>query len=416
MNRRTALKTTALLGLAGASYACQKDNSEVQDQEIDFKTILRQEVLKRSLFPDPVFIKTIELLKSGREFIVRVRSTDGAEGLAIAHTSHMPHLYPIFLNKIAPYIVGKDARNWENILEEIYVGGSNYKWQGLPLWVPQASAEFAVLDLLGKVAGKPIGELFGRIHHREISVYQANNHRRKSAEESADLILQSVEESGARAVKYKVGGRMRKNEDIPKGRTEALIPLVRKMLGDEMVIYADSNGSYDVANSVRVGKILEDHGTSFFEEPCRFDHYEETLEVANKLSIPIAGGEQEPSLSQFKWLIKHGALQVVQPDLFYFGGMIRAMKVARMAEAVGIPCTPHISGSGLGYLYMLHFVSAVKNAGPYHEFKGLNKNVPFDCPTADLRSKEGVIKVPTGPGLGIELDPDFVGKAEVVRV
>jgi len=85
-----------------------------------------------------------------------------------------------------------------------------------------------------------------------------------------------------------------------------------------------------------------------------------------------------------------------------------------MAHVAGISCTPHISGSGLGYVYMLHFVSAIQNAGPYHEFKGVNPDIPIECDTSSLTSENGVVTVPTGAGLGIKLDPDFVKKHERV--
>jgi L-alanine-DL-glutamate epimerase-like enolase superfamily enzyme len=96
--------------------------------------------------------------------------------------------------------------------------------------------------------------------------------------------------------------------------------------------------------------------------------------------------------------------------------MIRSMKVARMAHALDKSCIPHISGSGLGYLYMMHFVSALPNAGPYHEFKGFNKEIPFNCETSDLTVHDGKIKVPTGPGSGIDIDPDFVDQHQLVKV
>jgi L-alanine-DL-glutamate epimerase-like enolase superfamily enzyme len=94
--------------------------------------------------------------------------------------------------------------------------------------------------------------------------------------------------------------------------------------------------------------------------------------------------------------------------------MVRSMKVARMAHAFGRQCTPHISGS-LGYLYMMHFVSAIPNAGPYHEFKGFYNELPFECKTSSLSSDDGVVTVPTGAGLGIEIDPGFIAKHQVVR-
>jgi L-alanine-DL-glutamate epimerase-like enolase superfamily enzyme len=320
----------------------------------------------------------------------------------------MVSLYPIFQLRLQPFFKGKDAREWEQLLDEVYVYQSNYKLQNLALWVPLATIEFAVLDMLGKIAGKSMGELIGDIHHPEIAVYQANNYRGKSAEESIRLIQKEVEETQAKALKFKVGGRMSNNADDPPGRTEKLIPLVRKTFGDEMTIYADSNGSYTPDEAIRIGKLMEEYKYDFYEEPVPFDWYEETKQVADALTVPIAGGEQEPSMHGFRWLIQNNALDIVQPDIFYFGGMIRSMKVARMAAARNKVCTPHISGSGLGYLYMMHFVSAVPNAGPYHEFKGFNNALPLDSPTSSLTSKGGVVKVPTGPGLGVTIDPAYI--------
>ena len=116
----------------------------------------------------------------------------------------------------------------------------------------------------------------------------------------------------------------------------------------------------------------------------------------------------------FRWLIANDALDIVQADVYYFGGLIRCMKVARMAEALGKTHVPHISG-GLGYLYMIHFVSVIPNAGPYHEFKGLSQAIPFECKTSNLGTTGGFVTVPTGPGSGIEIDPAFIKKHAVVK-
>lgn len=371
-------------------------------------------VLKRELFPEPVIIDTLELLRLNDNFICRVRSKDGAEGISVSNNMQMVSLYPIFTRRLQPFFPGKDARNLEQLLDEVYVYQSNYKLQNLALWVPLATIEFAILDMLGKFADKSMGELIGEIHHPKIAVYQANNFRGRSAEESIEGIKKQVEETQAKALKFKVGGRM-SDPEIPPGRSEKLIPLVRKTFGDEMTIYADSNGSYDVKEAVRIGKLMEEYKFDFYEEPVPFDWYEETKMVTDAVNVPVAGGEQEPSMHNFRWLIGNEALQIVQPDIFYFGGMIRSMKVARMAAIKNMDCTPHISGSGLGYLYMMHFVSAVPNAGPYHEFKGFNNEIPLECHTSDLQSNGGVVKVPTGPGLGVEIDPDYIRKHQLVK-
>jgi L-alanine-DL-glutamate epimerase-like enolase superfamily enzyme len=387
---------------------------EASDGYSELDRVLSLPVLKRELFPDPVIIQRLELLRLGDTFLCRVISTDGAAGISVANNDQMVSLWPLFTNRLQPFFLGRDARDWEQLLEEVYVYESNYKLQGLALWIPLATIEFAVLDMLGRIAGKPLGELIGTVHHPAIDVYRANNYRGKTAEESLERIRRDVEKSQAKALKIKIGGRMSKNADYPPGRTEALVPMVRKAFGDGMIIYADSNGSYDLPEAIRIGRLLEEYRIDFYEEPVPFDWYEETRQVAGAVSIPIAGGEQEPSMRNFRWLIGNNALDIVQPDIFYFGGMIRSMKVARMAEVLGKTCVPHISGSGLGYLYMMHFVSAVPNAGPYHEFKGFNREIPLECPTSPLESEGGRVKVPTGPGTGVEIDPAYIDRHKVV--
>lgn len=416
LTRRNFLKSSALVS-AGA-VTLNSCNSSSKTQNTDYSKldeILVRPVLKKELFSSPVIIETLELLRFENNFICRVRSTDGAQGFSVGNNAQLESVWPVFTNRLQPFFIGKDARDLEKIFDEVYVYKSNYKLQNLAFWVPQATIEFAILDMLGKMAGKSIGELIGEIHNSKIAVYQANNYRGKSAEESIVLIKEHVEKTQANALKFKVGGRMSNNIDYPSGRTEKLIPLVRKTFGDEMTIYADSNGSYDSKEAIRIGKIMEDYNYDFFEEPVRFDWYEETKQVTDAITIPVSGGEQEPSMRNFRWLIGNRALDIVQPDMFYFGGMIRSIKVARMAEAYGMPCVPHISGSGLGYLYMMHFVSAIPNAGPFHEFKGFNKDIPLHCATSKLASENGIVTVPSGPGAGIEIDPDFIAKHQVLK-
>ena len=129
---------------------------------------------------------------------------------------------------------------------------------------------------------------------------------------------------------------MSRNADAMPGRTETLIPLVRKTFGDAIDIHADANSSYDPPEAIRVGKILEEAGAVYFEEPCPFDHLEDTKIVADALSIPISGGEEEFSERRFRWMIYHRGVDIVQPDLHYYGGLIRSRRVAQMAEANSI--------------------------------------------------------------------------------
>ena len=425
-NRRNFITTTVTGSLAAAipvSVYSQKPASTVSEKVIEnyekLDKILQQPIFKKDLFKSSVIIETLELLRNGNSFLCRVRSKNGEEGISVSNGGQMRSLYPIFNNLVKPFFIGKDARDLDLLLEKVYIYNLNFRLSGMALGVPLSTVEFAILDMMGKIAGKPMGELFGEIHHPKVAVYQATEYREKPVAESMELIKRDVAEYNAKALKIKVGGLMFTTNDItavgPPGRTETIIPLVRKTFGDDMILYADSNGFYDVKEAIRVGKLLEEYRFQFFEEPVPFDWYEETKMVADALSIPVAGGEQEYSLHGFRWLIANDGVEIVQPDTNYFGGMIRSMKVALMANALGKKCTPHMSGGDLGFLYMMHFVSALPNAVQYHEFKGFKTDLIFECKTSPLQSENGLVKVPTGPGLGVDLDPDFIRKYKVVE-
>ena len=199
-------------------------------------------------------------------------------------------------------------------------------------------------------------------------------------------------------------------------RDRILIPGVREHFGDDITLYADANGSYDVDMSLYIGRMLQEYNYGFFEEPVQFDYLEETKTVASNLDIVIAGGEQETSLWRFRWLIQNRALGTVQPDLVYFGGLIRSMRVARMAGLANIPCVPHISGLGLGAVYMAHFVGALPNTTEFQEYKGDKDKVPYVMTDTQQRfkAKNGYFTVPKGPGLGVVFDPEYIASMQSI--
>jgi len=417
--RRKFIKT-AFIGGVGAmlpipSWASSNKVAESTNPNYaKLDKVLQEPVFKKELFRSPVIIETLELLRYQNDFICRVRSTDGAEGYSFGNNDQMKSLFPIFVNRMQDFFIGKDARDLESLLDQVFVYQSNYKLQGLALWIPLATIEFAILDMLGRIANKPMGDLIGTVRNDTIAVYQANSERYISAELTIEHLQQELAKTKAKAIKFKLGGRMN-HPETPVGRSEKLIPLVRKTFGDDMFICADANGSYDdVKEAIRIGKLMEEYKYDFFEEPVPFDWYEETKQVADAVNIPIAGGEQEPSMHNFRWLLANDGLQIVQADMFYFGGMIRSMKVARMAEAMGKRHVPHVSG--IGYIYMMHFISAIPNAGPFHEYKSFNLDFPFECKTSSLVPENGVVRVPTGPGLGIDIDPDYIKKHTVITL
>lgn len=421
-NRREFLSKAILGGAAAASiplYSCSNNSTDCDDRsglEARYRKldeVLSQPVFKKELFSDPVIIEKLELLRYNNSFICRVTSKDGAEGLSVGH-GELRSLYPLFYTKLQPFFIGKDARNLDDIMERVYIYNLNFRFNGISLGIPVATIEFAILDMMGKIAGVPMGKLIGEIHNPEVAVYMATEFREKPLEEHIEAIRETVSQYDVKALKIKVGYQFAWTEELyykgPEGKTEKLIPRIREIYGDDMALYADSNGYYSADEAIRVGKILEEYNYRYFEEPVMYDHFEDIKKVADALTIPIANGEQDQNFVNFRWLIANDGIEIVQPDNFYFGGYIRSMKVALMAHAFGKTCIPHMSGVGLGFLYDIHFVSAIPNAGEHHETHGVRTNIPFECETSPLDIIDGKIKVPTGPGLGIVIDPDFIAK------
>lgn len=405
------------LSARAAETSGARQAAEVEARKAKLDAALARPVLKKELFSSPVIIESVDLLRLDNRYLCRVRSKDGAVGLSVAHST-MNRLYPIFLHNLRPFFLGKDARELDLILEKVFIYGFNFRYNGISLGIPLATIEFAILDLLGRMAGLPVPRLVGEIHHPHVPVYVATEYRERPLEEHFNLIKAAVAEHDFKALKIKVGTLMFMTTDMhdrgPVGKTERLIPRVREAFPG-LTLYADANGYYDVPGAIRVGRILQEHKFAYFEEPVMYDHFEDIKAVADALELPVANGEQDQSFVNFRWLLANEGLDVVQPDNYYFGGLIRSMQVARMGAACGKEVIPHMSGGGLGYLYNLHFAAAMPNAGAHHEFKGFRTHVPFECKTSPLKIVNGSIQVPTGPGWGVDLDPDFVRKHEVVK-
>lgn len=360
-----------------------------------------------------VVIDSLDLVRSGNFYFARARSNNGAEGLAFV--SEGPHvLAAIFQQLVAPFFPGKDARNIEQHVDEIYVFKWNYKYAGSAFWVPVAWAEAAIFDLLGKVSGKSIGELLGGVKRRQVPVYVSSLRRDTTPEEEVEWVGRRIAETGAKAVKLKIGGRLSHNADASPGRSEKLVALARRAWDDAMRIYIDANGSYDAAYAVEVAKMLQEHNVAFFEEPCPFEDLDETKAVADALEMPIAGGEQDASLPRFEAMARNRVVDILQPDLLYNGGFIRNHRVQVIARHYGLPLTPHSPYLGPRQALTTHYVSTLDDLPIEMEYAAALPAGSQDWYSPRLEVKDGLVDVPTGPGLGIEFAPEILRGLEAV--
>jgi L-alanine-DL-glutamate epimerase-like enolase superfamily enzyme len=275
--------------------------------------------------------------------------------------------------------------------------------------------EQSLFDLLGRTARKPAAELMGGLLRKEIPVYLSGSGRDTTAEEEVDVYVQGVATTGAKAVKFKIGGRMSANRDTYPGRTDKILELAAKQLAGKVTLMADANGSYSAAKAIEIGKRLQDMKYLWFEEPCPWEELSETKKVADALEMKVAFGEQDSSLWLFQWMIENKVMDVVQPDLNYNGGFIRAARVARMARKANMWICPHNTQTGAASVNILQFAATTPNVGPWMEYVSRAAARKETWYTPNFEIKNGVIPVPTGHGMGVEFDPDFVKKATVVK-
>jgi len=404
LDRRGFVKT-----LSGAALAATWNPRAIAGAAHDYEAPLLD---LAAVSKTPVKIASLELLRRGSNYFVRAASSDGVVG--VAPTKQVDDYIPILLRRVFPFFVGKDARDLEGLVDGVY--RQNYKMAGQAFWAPVAYTEQALLDLLGKTANKSVGALLGGVIRKQIPVYLSGSVRETKAEEEVEIYAQGLERTGAKAAKFKIGGRMSSNADAYPGRTETMVRLARKRLGDGAILSADANGSYDAARGLEVARMLRDLKYEFFEEPCPWEEKSETKKVAAARVIKIAFGEQDSSLWMFQWMIDNHVMDIVQPDLNYNGGFIRAARVARMARKAGMTIVPHNTQTGAASANILQFASAIPNIGPRMEYPWRQPLKPESWYTPQFEIRGGTIQVSAGPGLGLEIDPSYLASATRVQV
>ncbi|WP_194776782.1 mandelate racemase/muconate lactonizing enzyme family protein [Pararhodonellum marinum] len=351
----------------------------------------------------PVIIDQIEIKEAvGQQFIL-IRSKEGVQGITVLNF-RMAYFLPVLQDLLQPFFMGRDARDIETILDEIAHARVVYKYSGIPLFNPLGHIEIAIMDLLGKTAGLPASTFFGKRIRHEIPMYVSSLTRETSPEEEVANLQKQLSETGAKAIKIKVGGRMSKNADAAPGRSEQLIPLIRKILGEELTVYADANSSFDQEEGIKMAKFLEEHGVAIFEEPCYWEDYASNRKVAETLTtMKLAGGEQDTSYLRWRDIAETGVYHVLQPDLYYNGGLLRAFYVEKLAKAHGRTMAPHSPKDDPLAAPFFQFASVSPLLEGFQEFLGGKKQYPdWYFPHFDIFN--GQIKVPEGPGLGLEYD------------
>ncbi len=354
-------------------------------------------------------IASVETFSRPNISIVRVRTDDGAEGIGQISPFNADISAQILHRQVAPFALGVDPLQPGALADRIIEG--TYKFPGSYICRALTGLDTALWDLRGKLEGKSVCELLGG-QPRPLPVYGSSMRRDIPPAEEAQRLSRLMKEKGFRAFKIRVGKVCGHDEDEWPGRTEALVPAVRKAIGPETALLVDGNSCYTPQKAIEVGQMLQEQGVVHFEEPCPYWELEWTAQVAAALDLDVAGGEQDYDLQQWKRIIAMHAVDIVQPDICYIGGLTRALRVARSAEAAGMPCVPHSANLSMVTVFTLHMMGAIPNAGPYIEFSIEPTSWTEGLYAPALEVHNGAVQIPEGPGWGVEVNPAWLAGSD----
>lgn len=349
----------------------------------------------------------------GNEFVamVRVTAEDGATGWGQAAPYHADITAQILHRQVAPHALGHDSDDIEGLSD--LIPEREHKFPGSHLYRALGGLDTALWDMRGKRAGRTVCELLGG-SPRPFPVYASSMRRDIDPEEEAERMLRLRYESGFAAFKFRIGRECGHDEDEWPGRTETIVQRMRRALGDDAVLMVDANSCYTPRKAIEVGRLLEDNAIAHFEEPCPYWELEWTREVADSLAIDVAGGEQDCMRPTWRRMIDMHAVDIVQPDVCYAGGMTRTLQVAEMARGERLPCVPHSANLSLVTVFALHLSGAIRNAGPYVELSiEPDEYYPWQVGLfePELVVTEGKVAIPAGPGWGVEISESWLAGA-----
>jgi L-alanine-DL-glutamate epimerase-like enolase superfamily enzyme len=358
-------------------------------------------------------LRSIETFTNKFVGFVRVTMEDGSQGWGQVSTYHSDITCQVLHRQVAPWVLNRDTSDLDDLLD--IVAEREHKFPGSYLRRAMAGLDTAIWDMRGKQAGKPVTELLGG-SAGPIRAYASSMRRDIPPADEAARMSRLRDEKGFDAFKVRAGAEVGRNADEWPGRTEEIIPTMRREMGDKAALLIDANSCYSPDRAIEVGQILQDNGFCHYEEPCPYWEMEQTRQVTDALQIDVAGGEQDCDLSTWRRMIDMRAVDIVQPDILYLGGICRTLRVVRMAAAAGLPVTPHCANLSLVTLFTMHLLRAIPGAGKYLEFSiegadyypwqdGLFVQDPY-------RIDAGRATVTDAPGWGVDINPDWLARSQ----
>lgn len=305
----------------------------------------------------------------------------------------------------APWLIGQDPLHSEMIWQETYARLRDHGQKGLAI-EGLSGIDIALWDIKGKHFGVPAHMLMGGPLRTAVQAYATGLYRRRTGDPFRYLVEEAVGyvAEGFKAVKLKVGFGIAEDAAITRA--------IRAAIGPDIALMVDANHAYDSVAAIRLGRLIEPCDIGWFEEPVPPEDLAGYRAVRAALSIPIAGGECEYTRLGFRDVLATGAMDIVQPDTCAAGGLSECRKIADMAAAFGVRYNPHVWGTGIGIAASLQLLAVVPTHTPT-SLAPLQPLLEFDRTEHPIRQAilrtpiehaGGMVRIPDGPGLGIEID------------
>lgn len=337
--------------------------------------------------------------------LVKLTDTEGVVGWG--ETYLIPGMQHV-IAETAPLLIGllpERARNLPAALER----ASRQPWAASAVMI-------ALEDLRGRRAGASIASLTGGAARSQVRAYAASTgyFANEPPEETWLAEARTFVDAGFTAIKLRIGR-------YPIGREAKALARLRAEVPDGVALMADGNAAYTMAEALEMGARLHDLGYEWFEEPLpQFPGYPAYEHLTRSLPIPIAGGEGVSDRAQALDLLRRRGVDIFQPEPVICGGIGEAVFMAELARVHGISTLPHTSGGGIGLAAALQVLATVADQstspstwGPYLEL-GTEENparTRLFGGASPFELVDGRVTIPTGPGLGLEVDEEWVRAA-----
>ncbi|MBI2456283.1 MAG: mandelate racemase/muconate lactonizing enzyme family protein [candidate division NC10 bacterium] len=385
-------------------------------------TDVRTHILRKAYDPEKYGASSKGWIRDRASLLVQVLTDEGIEGWGEGGQTGPPELPKVAVDvSLKPLLLGQDPFDSEVLWERMYDVTRDYGQKGTLIGAI-SGVDIALWDIKGKATGKPVHKLLGGAFREAVTPYAPGLYY-KGARNLTDQIAILSDEArhllslGMRAIKMKVGF-LHPHEDV------RLVAAIRKVVGEDVRLMVDANHAYNAYSAIEMARALAPYDITWFEEPVLPEDIDGYVEVRAKSPIPISGGEVEFTSFGHRELIRRKAVDIIQPDTCGSGGLTECKRIAALARAFGIQYSPHVWGSVVGLAASLHLLASLPpcpptgNPSAYYqepvlEFDRNPSPLRDELSTPPIEFREGRVWVPQGPGLGIEINPDVLGRYRV---